>query len=177
LGREIPGREARLKRLAERIESLKERDENAIRYARHISAMRREAAVRLHGLLDDFVHGVNKLLKGCEVKLDPSRFLSESFQETTPCLFQVNIRGRILQVQFAATPELISSEDFRVPYTISGSVRAFNQELLDKDLIQEQLIFYTVEKQIHGWRFFDSRTYRSGQFDQDYLISLLEQLI
>ncbi len=177
MGREIPGRDARLKRLAERIDGLKARDENAIRYARHISAMRHEAAVRMHGLLNDFVHGVNKLLTGGEVTLDPARFLHESFQETTPCLFQINVRGRILQVQFTATPELISSEDFRIPYTLSGSVRAFNQELLDKDLIQEQLIFYTVEKQIHGWRFFDSRTYRSGQFDLDYLISLLEQLV
>ena len=40
---------------------------------------------------------------------------------------------------FRATPELVSTEDFRVPYTLEGTVRAFNQELLDKDLIEEQL--------------------------------------
>lgn len=177
MGREIPAREARLKRLAERIESLKERDEDAIRYARHISAMRRDAAVKLHGLVAGFVASLNELLTGCEAALDPARFTAESFHDSAACLFQINIRGRILQIQFAATPELVSSEDFRIPYTLSGSVRAFNQELLDKDLIEEQLIFYTVEKQLHGWRFFDSRTYRSGHFDQDYLISLLEQLV
>src|SRR5205823_3419276 len=134
---EIPAREARLKRLAERIESLKERDESAIRYARHISALRREAAVQLHTVLATFVDGVNRMLKGCEVALDPRRFTADSFHESSSCLFQVNIRGRLLQIQFAATPELVSSEDFRVPYTLSGSVRAFNQELLDKDLIEE----------------------------------------
>ena len=53
----------------------------------------------------------------------------------------MNVRGRILQVAFEATVELVSTEDFRVPYTLHGSVRAFNQELLDKDIIEEQLIF------------------------------------
>jgi hypothetical protein len=27
------------------------------------------------------------------------------------------------------------------------------------------------------WRFFDARTYRSGPFDQEYLIGLMEQLL
>ena len=71
----------------------------------------------------------------------------------------------------------MSTEDFRVPYTLEGFVRAFNQELLDKDIIEEQLIFYTLEKGGKMWRFFDARTYRSGQFDQGYLVSLMEQLI
>ena len=177
MGREIPARDARLKRLAERIQSLKERDEKAIGYARHIAGLRRDAAANLHGLLARFVESVNQLLTDCEVALDPARFSADSFQEPASCLFQINIRGRILQIQFSATPELISSEEFRVPYTLAGSVRAFNQQMLDKDLIEEQLIFYTVEKAFHGWRFFDGRTYRSGQLDQDYLISLLEQLV
>jgi hypothetical protein len=76
-----------------------------------------------------------------------------------------------------ATAELVSTEEFRIPYTLAGSVRAFNQELLDKDLIEEQLIFFTLEKHRRMWRFFDPRTYRSGPFDQEYLVSLMEQLI
>ena len=86
------------------------------------------------------------------------------------------MRGRILQISFAATPELVSTEDFRVPYTLNGTVRAFNQELLDKDIIEEQLIFYTIEHHKKMWRFFDARTYRSGPFDQEYLVGLMEQL-
>jgi len=27
------------------------------------------------------------------------------------------------------------------------------------------------------WRFFDARTYRSGPFDENYLVGLMEQLI
>jgi len=27
------------------------------------------------------------------------------------------------------------------------------------------------------WRYFDARTYRSGAFDRDYLISLMDQLL
>jgi hypothetical protein len=49
--------------------------------------------------------------------------------------------------------------------------------LLEQEIIEEQLIFYTLEKQTKMWRFFDPRTYRSGTFDQEYLISVMEQLI
>jgi hypothetical protein len=92
-------------------------------------------------------------------------------------MIQINVRGRILQVEFKTTVELVSTEDFRIPYTVEGHIRAFNQELLDKHIIEEQLIFYTLEKERNMWRFFDARTYRSGPFDQSYLISLMEQLI
>jgi hypothetical protein len=60
---------------------------------------------------------------------------------------------------------------------LAGSVRAFNQDLLSKDLIEEQLVFYTVEGDRKMWRFFDPRTYRSATFDQEYLVSVMEQLI
>ena len=80
-------------------------------------------------------------------------------------------------MSFSATPGLVSTEDFRIPYTLEGSIRAFNQELLEKDIIEEQLLFYTLESEKKMWRFFDARTYRSGPFDQEYLICLMEQLI
>ena len=82
-----------------------------------------------------------------------------------------------LQVAFEATPEIVSTEDFRIPYTLAGSVRAFNQELLDKDLIEEQLLFCTLEREGGMWRYFDARTYHSGPFDEDYLVALMEQLV
>jgi hypothetical protein len=109
--------------------------------------------------------------------LDPPEFPPDAFQEDAKNLFQINVQGRILQVEFEASPELISTEDLRIPYTLQGVVRAFNQELLDRSLIEEQLLFYTLEKDKKMWRFFDARTYRSGPFDQEYLISLMEQLI
>ena len=169
--------EARLKRLAESIEALAEKDEMLLRHAREMQALRRAAAGDLYAICADFVNSLNRLLSRCEVELDPRGFSDSAFQEHSLNLVQINARGRILQVSFSATAELVSTEDFRIPYTLEGTVRAFNQELLDKEIIEEQLIFYTLEKEKRMWRFFDPRTYRSGPLDQDYLISLMEQLI
>ncbi len=72
---------------------------------------------------------------------------------------------------------MLSTEDFRIPYTLMGSIRAFKQEWLDQDLIEEQLLFYTIEEARSMWRFFDARTYRSGILNEDYLIALLELLL
>ena len=44
-------------------------------------------------------------------------------------------------------------------------------------VIEEQFIFYCLEKKRKLWRFFDARTYRSAPFDEEYLISLMEQLL
>jgi hypothetical protein len=167
----------RLKRLAESIDALVEKDERMLRHSREIAALRRVAAVDLYAICADFVNSVNRLLTHNKVELDPRSFSEGAFQEDRLNLIQINVRGRILQVSFSATPELVSTEDFRIPYTLEGTVRAFNQELLDKDLIEEQLIFYTMEKEKKLWRFFDARTYRSAPLDQEYLISLMEQLI
>lgn len=174
---QVRARDARLKRLAERIEALVEKDAGSQRRAHEIAALRRHATAELYGICSDFVSAINNLLSKGEVVLDPPEFADGMFDEHAANMIQINVRGRILQVQFKTTPELVSTEDFRVPYTLEGVVRAFNQELLDKDIIEEQLIFYTLEKERKMWRFFDARTYRSGPFDQGYLISLMEQLI
>ena len=111
------------------------------------------------------------------MQLDPQELAHDGFLENGSNLFQINARGRILQVEFKATAELVSTEEFRVPYTLEGTVRAFNQSLLDKDLIEEQLLFYTLEEHRKMWRFFDARTYRTGPFDREYLISLMEEIV
>ena len=167
----------RLKRLAESIDALTEKDESQMRYTRDMAALRLAAAAELHAICAGFVHDVNSLLSRDTVSLDPPEFSPAGFREESPNLLQINVRGRILQVEYTSTPELSSTEDFRIPYTLEGFVRAFNQALLDKDLIEEQLIFYTLEKSGNMWRFFDARTYRSGAFDRAYLIGLMEQII
>jgi hypothetical protein len=174
---DVNSQDARLKRLAASIEALAEKDEAVMRHARDMVALRQTAAAELYTICAEFVHSVNRLLTSGQLGLDPPEFPTGAFQNHISNLIQINIRGRILQVEFEATPELVSTEDFRIPYTLQGYVRAFNQALLDKDLIEEQLIFYTLEKEKKLWRFFDARTYRSGPFDQDYLISLMEQLL
>jgi hypothetical protein len=169
--------DSRLKRLAERIDALADKDAQSLQYARQMRALRRAAAADLYRLCFHFVDAVNRLMERGAVVLDPPEYADDAFQEQAANLIQINVSGRILQVEFEATAELVSTEDFRIPYTLQGFVRAFNQELLDKNLIEEQLLFYTMEKPKAMWRFFDARTYRSGAFDQDYLIALMEDLI
>ena len=174
---EAEPRKSRLKRLAGKIDALEEKDAETLRQSRLVTAQRREAAFQLYQLCRDFVDAVNNILTRGHVILDPPHYGDESFHEDAANLIQMNARGRILQVEFEVTPELVSTEDFRVPYTLQGFVRGFNQELLEKELIEEQLIFYTLEKPGPIWRFFDVRTHRSGPLDQEYLISLLERLV
>ena len=169
--------DTRLKRLAENIDDLADKDAHSVRRAREIAVLRREAIAELYGICFDFVSSLNALLSRGEVMLDPPEYADDVFHEHNANMIQINVRGRILQVLFKASVELVSTEDFRIPYTLEGSVRAFNQELLEKDIIEEQLLFCTVEKDRRMWRFFDARTYRSGPFDQGYLVSLMEQLI
>src|SRR5206468_3878688 len=154
-----------------------EKDELALRRTREMAGYRRSAALALHAICAEFAAALNGMLERCAVELDPPVYSEASFRDEGANLIQMNARGRILQVNFSATPELISTEEFRVPYTLAGSVRAFSQELLEKDVIEEQLIFFTIEGQRRMWRFFDARTYRSGPFDVEYLIALMEQLI
>jgi hypothetical protein len=168
--------DARLQKLAEGIAALAGKDELVMERAREIKATRDGAAAEMYAICAEFVARLNRLLPRADVMIDPASG-GPHFRDDSPCLTQISVRGRILQIEYAATVELVSTEDFRIPYTLAGSVRAFNQELLEKDLIEEQLIFFTLEKHRRMWRFFDPRTYRSGPFDQEYLVSLMEQLI
>ena len=170
-------RDARLRRLAKGIQALAAKDEANHQRSQEIADLRCRAAADLHAVCSNFVRAVNRLLPAPEVRIDPPEFQKEQFHDEAPNLIQISVRGRILQVEFETTPELLSTEDFRIPYTLSGAVRAFNQAMLDKDLIEEQLIYYTVEKDKTMWRFFDPRTYRSGSLVQEYLTGVMEQLL
>ena len=175
--KQAAAQETRLKRLAQKIGALAEKDESILKRTREVGMLREKAAAHLHALCVSFVAAVNELLPGRELIIDPAEFTESWFNEDASNLIQLNVRGRILQIEFHTTPELVSTEEFRMPYTLEGTVRAFNQELLDKDLIEEQLLFFTFEKEGGMWRFFDARTYRSGPFDREYLVTLMEQLI
>jgi hypothetical protein len=167
----------RLKRLAASIDALAQKDEQHLRRAREVLEVRRRAARQLHAVCAEFARAINELTSHTELILDPAQYNQESFRDSDTNLFQLNARGRILQIEFEATEELTSSEDFRIPYTLHGAVRGFNQEMLEQNQVREQLLFYTIERAGEMWRFFDARTYRTGPFDVDYLVSLLEQLV
>ena len=167
----------RLKKLADRIDRLVEKDEEQLKRTREMLALRCKAAGQLHSVCADFARAVNALTSRAEVTVDPPEYEPGAFRDHEANLFQLNARGRILQIEFQATEELTSSEDFRIPYALHGAVRGFNQEMLQQNIIREQLLFYTLEKTGNMWRFFDARTYRTGPFDQDYLVGLMEQLV
>jgi hypothetical protein len=167
----------RLTRLAAQIEALAEKDERLQRHAAEVGRTRQRAAAEIHQLCASFAQAVNQLLLSPELRIDPDVFNPDAFRDDRVNLIQLSVRGRILQVEYEATGELVSSEEFRVPYTLKGAIRSFNQEWLERDIIEEQLIFYCLERNGPLWRFFDARTYRSGPLDQDYLITLMEQLI
>ena len=170
-------RETRLKRLAGRIDDLADKDERILDHAREMAATRSASATELYAICRGFVDSINQFTTRGDVLLDPPEFPDGAFHYDAPNLLQINVRGRLLQIEFACSDDLVSTEEFRVPYTLAGAVRAFNQALLDKDLIEEQLLFFTVERHRKMWRFFDPRTYRTGPFDGEYLVSLLERLL
>ena len=167
----------RLHKLAKAIEALTGKDDALVQKSHEIAKVRRRAAVELHAACSKFVAELNRRLSSTQLQVDPPEYLRDSFQEMGVNLLQINVRGRILQIEFASTPEMISTENFRVPHILEGSIRCFNQELLEQAAIEEQFIFYCLEKKRTLWRFFDARTYRSGPFDQEYLISLMEQVV
>ena len=167
----------RLKKLAARIDALVEKDEQAIRDACETAAKRRGGAVELHRICARFVETLNALATKAQVALDPAAYRLDGFREEGPNLIQINARGRIIQIEFHGTELPVSTEEFRIPYIMEGEVRCFNQELLDRQSVQEQLLFYCLEKHGPMWRFFDPRTYRSAAFDERFLVAMMEQLV
>jgi hypothetical protein len=167
----------RLQKLAEAIDALAGKDSVLIQKTQQVASLRRQAAAELHDICRKFVSELNQSLSHTQLQVDPPDYPLDSFQDMGVNLLQINIRGRILQIEFASTPEMISTENFRVPHILEGSVRCFNQELLEQAVIEEQFLFYCLERKSNLWRFFDARTYRSGRFDQEYLISLMEQIV
>ena len=167
----------RLKKLARSLDALAGKDETILQKTREIGSLRQHAALELHRTCRDFVRQLNTLLSKIELEFHPEEYIVENFRDDGINIFQINARGPILQITFEATPELVSTEDFRVPYILVGAIRCFNQQLLEKVLIEEQMLFYTIERRRKLWRFFDARTYRSGPFDAEYLTGLMEQLV
>jgi hypothetical protein len=167
----------RLRRLASSIDRLAAKDDEALARARSVLEQRRAAATELHRICDGFVQALNAHVAKVRVALDPPEFGPERFSDDNPNLFQINARGRLIQIEFQATEALVSTEEFRVPYILEGEVRCLNQDLLDRNSMYEHLLFCCLEKGRALWRYFDARTYRSGPFEQDFLIALLERLV
>jgi hypothetical protein len=169
--------EDRLARLARNLDAVPAKDQLRIKKAREIEELRREGASQMHALCRDLVKSLNKVLTQLTIEFTPDSYDPDSFDSASANLFQIHASGRILQVAFEAKEAEASTARFRTPYLLEGSVRWYNQDLLDKQEIQEQNIFFVLDKDGPGWRFYDSRKHRAGVFDRDHLIGLLEQLV
>lgn len=167
----------RLGRLAAAIEALGERDQKLIDESTRVDDLRLTGAGDLHKICSAFVDRVNERLSQPTVLLDPAHFSERHFNDGGPNLYQINLRGRLLQLEFEATEELYATEDFRRPYVLRGVVRSFNQDFLDRHGVDEQMIFFCPVGDSGVWYFFDGRTYRTGKVAHDYLLSELERLI
>lgn len=167
----------RLARLAQAIELLGDHDRDLVDRSSRVDNLRVRGATELHSICRTFIAALNGKLSLPSVVLDPGEYSADSYNDGVPGLFQINLRGRLLQIEFEATEELYSREDFRRPYVLFGSVRSFNQDLLDHNTIGEKAIFYCPESDAGSWYYFDSRTYRTGLLTQDFLVAELHQLL
>ena len=167
----------RLTRLANAIEAIDERDRRLIDETARVDHWRAQGAVEMHDICRAFVDSVNARLKKPAILLDPAVFAADHYSDGGPNLFQINLRGRLLQVEFGAVDDLYGTEDFRRPYVLQGSIRSFNQDLLSHHVVDEQTIFYCPEGDRAHWYFFDARTYRAGRITEDYLVAEMERLL
>lgn len=164
-------------RLAKAIESLAEADRKLIDESTRVDRLRSRGALDLYCICRSFVDKVNGRLAEPAILLDPPAFEEGNYNDGGLNLFQINLRGRILQIEFGPTAELYESDDFREPYVLRGAVRSFNQDLLEHGSIGEQTIFYCPRNGAAFWHYSDGRTYRTGKVAEDYLVAELERLL
>jgi hypothetical protein len=167
----------RLTRLAKAIESIGETDRKLIAESSQVDRLRLTGAMDLHRICSAFVDKVNDKLPEPAVLLDPLLFSEGNYNDGGINLFQINLRGRILQIEYSPTTDLYEDDDFRLPYVLRGAVRSFNQDQLDQGSIEEKMIFYCPRNETADWYYSDGRTYRSGRVSETYLVSELERLL
>lgn len=169
-------KDERLRRLARSLDKLAEKDRQRIRREEEVLSLRRAAAAELHALLAKFVESVNQLVKEVHVDLAPPQWRDEAFDESEMIVFQINVSGRVIQFSFQSTGPLEELTDIRVAYTLSGAVRWFNQEFLERDEIGDHRLYYCVGRSEQGWRYID-RSQKMNLVNEEYLTSLFELIV
>jgi hypothetical protein len=163
--------------LANAIEALGEEDRKLVDETARVEKLRVCGADELYATCRGFIEELNRRLSAPALLLDPGDYSAATYNNAVPSLFQINLRGRLLQLEFSATEELFSSEEFRRPYVLSGTVRSFNQDFLNQNMVDEKAIFYCPAGDTGEWHFYDSRTYGTGLVTQDFLIAAMSQLL
>ncbi len=173
--------EDRFRRLAHKIEELRLKDEAALARRREITRQREQAVRELHAICHRFADRLNSYVKQDPLDLMPPE-LPEKLDDDFRMQIMLNVRGRVLLIALESPPSLVSTDSFRKPYILQGEVRFFNQELLDDSRVEEHGLYFCPGEGEKGgrrgaWLFWNGRNYRSGLVDEDYLASLLEQIM
>ncbi len=162
-------------RLARQIDAARKAERFLVN-ADEVADLRRQGACELHHICAEFVSSVNSKLPEAVLDLSPPTYAPEMFREPGVNLIQISSQGREMQIAFEATPQLVSTEKFAVPYVLEGEVRTYNQRMLERFEIRSQMLFFCVEKNTAAWRFFEWRTLRTGPVGRDLLVRLMEPL-
>lgn len=144
--------------------------------ADEVARLRRQGACELHRICAEFVSSVNGSLSEAALDLSPPSYTPEMFRDSGVNLMQISSQGREMQIAFEATPQLVSTEKFAVPYILEGEVRTYNQKMLERFDVRSLLLFLCVERETAVWRFYDWRTLRTGPVGRELLVSLMEPL-
>jgi len=167
----------RFKKLARNLDALANEDSRRLQREWEIQQLRRRAASELHALCSGFIDSMNQLVSSVRLDLSPEDFAPEAFQDPGMNIFQINVSGRVVQLTFQSTDLMESTLELRTPYTLEGSIRWFNQEMLERDDVKDHRLYYCLDKARNEWRFHDRRGNRLGVVDQEYLAAILEELV
>lgn len=142
-----------------------------------MEALRRQGGSELFGMCKRLALSLNDLLSNAVAVVTPDDFTVDGFEDKAMHLVQISINGRILQLTYQPTAELEAIDHIRVPYTLEGSVRWFNQDMIERDDVRDHGLYYCVNGDKGDWRFVDPISRKLGSVTEEYLIGLLEQLL
>lgn len=162
-------------RLAKQIDAA-QKSERFLVNATEVAELRRQGACQLHQACLEFASLLNSELARAVMELTPASFTADLFREPGVNLFQMSSQGREMQITFQSTPQLFSTEKFRIPYILEGELRTYNQQMLEHFEIRTDMLFFCVEEDTASWRYFDWRRPRSAPVDRDLLAELMERL-
>jgi hypothetical protein len=171
-------RQERFRRLAQRIEELRRKDETTLAFRRQIEQQRCEAVQRLWNMCRSFADSLNSMMAAPDrLELTPAE-PPAGIPEDESLQIMLNVRGRILLLDLRVPAYLVSSDNFKRPYTLEGEVRFFNQVLLEDERVEEHGLFFCPSEGDNGaWVFWNGRSYKEGLADEEYLAGLLEQIL
>jgi hypothetical protein len=141
-----------------------------------VADLRRRGASELYRICSEFVASVNHALADSMLELSPAEYTPEMFRESGANLIQISSQGRQMQITFSAGPQLVSTEKFLIPYVLEGEVRTYNQRMLERLEIRNQLLFFSIEAGEASWRYYDWRSAHTGRVDRALLVNLMEPL-